>query len=208
MAAAPRSIAEPLRVGLTGGIGSGKSTVAALLASLGAGIIDTDAISRRLTATNGRAIPALRKAFGDSVIDSQGALDRHRMRQLVFDDPPARHRLEGILHPMILTDTEREAGLQQDAAVLVFDVPLLVESPQWMRRVHRVLVVDCSEATQIARVMQRSGWSEASVRAVIAAQATREQRRAVADDLIINDDISMAALSERVEQLWESWKAL
>lgn len=157
MAAAPRSIAEPLRVGLTGGIGSGKSTVAALLASLGAGIIDTDAISRRLTATNGRAIPALRKAFGDSVIDSQGALDRHRMRQLVFDDPPARHRLEGILHPMILTDTEREAGLQQDAAVLVFDVPLLVESPQWMHRVHRVLVVDCSEATQIARVMKRSG---------------------------------------------------
>lgn len=208
MAAAQRIIAEPLRVGLTGGIGSGKSTVAALLASHGAGIIDTDAISRRLTATNGRAIPALRKAFGDSVIDSQGALDRHRMRQLVFDDPPARHRLEGILHPMILTDTEREAGLQQDAAVLVFDVPLLVESPQWMRRVHRVLVVDCSEATQIARVMQRSGWSEASVRAVIAAQATREQRRAVADDLIINDDISMAALSERVEQLWESWKAL
>lgn len=208
MAAAPRSIAEPLRVGLTGGIGSGKSTVAALLASLGAGIIDTDAISRRLTAASGRAIPALREAFGDSVIDFQGALDRHRMRQLVFDDPPARHRLEGILHPMILADTEREAGLQQDAAVLVFDVPLLVESPQWMHRVHRVLVVDCSEATQIARVMKRSGWSEASVRAVIAAQATREQRRAVADDLIINDDISMAALSERVEQLWESWKAL
>lgn len=208
MAAAPRSIAEPLRVGLTGGIGSGKSTVAALLASLGAGIIDTDAISRRLTAASGRAIPALREAFGDSVIDFQGALDRHRMRQLVFDDPQARHRLEGILHPMILADTEREAGLQQDAAVLVFDVPLLVESPQWMHRVHRVLVVDCSEATQIARVMQRSGWSEASVRAVIAAQATREQRRAVADDLIINDDISMAALSERVEQLWESWKAL
>lgn len=208
MAAAPRGIAEPLRIGLTGGIGSGKSTVAALLALHGARVIDTDAISRRLTAAGGRAIPALRKAFGDDAIDVHGALDRRRMRHLVFDDPAARHRLEGILHPIILAETESEAALLVDSAVLVFDVPLLVESPQWLQRVHRVLVIDCSEATQVARVMQRSGWSEASVRAVIATQASREQRRAVADDLIVNDGISIDALTERVDQLWASWKSL
>lgn len=208
MAAAPRGIAEPLRIGLTGGIGSGKSTVATLLASHGAGVIDTDAISRRLTAAGGRAIPALREAFGDSAIDVHGALDRHRMRHLVFTDPAARHRLEAILHPMILGDTESEAARLAGSTVLVFDVPLLVESPQWLRRVHRVLVIDCSEATQIARVMQRSGWSEASVKAVMATQASREQRRAVADDLIVNDGISIDTLAERADQLWNSWKSL
>lgn len=208
MAAAPRGITEPLRIGLTGGIGSGKSTVATLLASHGARVIDTDAISRRLTAAGGQAIPALRQAFGDSAIDVHGALDRRRMRHLVFDDPAARHRLEGILHPIILAETESEAALLADSAVLVFDVPLLVESPHWLRRVHRVLVIDCSEATQVARVMQRSGWSESSVQAVIATQASREQRRAVADDLIVNDGISIDALAERVDQLWNSWISL
>ncbi|OYT98911.1 MAG: dephospho-CoA kinase [Burkholderiales bacterium PBB1] len=208
MAAVPRGVAEPLRIGLTGGIGSGKSTVAALLASHGAGIVDTDAISRRLTAAGGRAIPALREAFGDSAIDARGALDRRQMRDLIFDDPAARHRLEAILHPMILADTESEAASLADSAVLVFDVPLLVESPQWLHRVHRVLVIDCSEATQIARVMQRSGWSQASVKAVIATQATREQRRAVADDMIVNDGISIDVLSEHVDRLWNSWKSL
>ena len=208
MAAVPRGVAEPLRIGLTGGIGSGKSTVALRLASHGAGVVDTDAISRRLTATGGRAIPALREAFGDSAIDAHGALDRRQMRHLVFGDPAARHRLETILHPMILADTESEAALLAGSAVLVFDVPLLVELPQWLRRVHRVLVIDCSEATQIARVMQRSGWSEASVKAVIATQATREQRRAVADDVIVNDGISIDALAERVDRLWKAWRSL
>ena len=208
MTAAPRGIAEPLRIGLTGGIGSGKSTVATLLASHGAGVVDTDAISRRLTATGGRAIPALREAFGDSAIDARGALDRRQMRHLVFADPAARHRLEAILHPMILGDTESEVARLAGSTVLVFDVPLLVESPQWLHRVHRVLVIDCSAATQIARVMRRSGWSEASVKAVIATQATREQRRAVADDLIVNDGISMATLTEHVDRLWNAWKSL
>jgi dephospho-CoA kinase len=203
-----RQSAEPLRIGLTGGIGSGKSTVAAMLATHGAGLVDTDAISRRLTATGGRAIPALRDAFGDTVIDAHGALDRSRMRHLAFDDPAVRHRLEAILHPMISADTEGEAALLATSAVIVFDVPLLVESPQWRHRVHRVLVIDCSEATQIARVMQRSGWTEASVRAVIAAQATRDQRRAAADDLIVNDGISTATLAERVATLWNTWQAL
>ena len=208
MALPARRSAEPLRVGLTGGIGSGKSTVAALLATHGAGVIDTDAISRRLTAPGGRAIPALREAFGDTVIDAHGALDRRRMRHLAFDDPAVRHRLEAILHPMIWADTEGEAALLAHSAVIVFDVPLLVESPQWLQRVHRVLVVDCSEATQIERVVQRSGWSEASVRAVIATQATRDQRRAVADDLIVNDGISTETLAERVATLWNTWRAL
>ena len=208
MALSAKRSAEPLRVGLTGGIGSGKSTVATLLAAHGAGIVDTDAISRRLTASGGRAIPALRAAFGDTAIDADGALDRHRMRHLAFNDPTVRHQLEAVLHPMISADIEIEVASLADSAVIVFDVPLLVESPQWRHRVHRVLVIDCSEATQIARVMQRSGWSEAAVRAVIAAQATRDQRRAVADDLIVNDGISTAALAERVATLWNTWKAL
>jgi dephospho-CoA kinase len=109
---------------------------------------------------------------------------------------------------MISADTEREAALLAASAVIVFDVPLLVESPQWLHRVHRVLVIDCSEATQIERVMQRSGWTEASVKAVIAAQATRDQRLAVADDLIVNDGISTATLAERVATLWNTWQAL
>ncbi len=203
-----RRSAEPLRIGLTGGIGSGKSTVAALLAAHGAGVVDTDALSRHLTAAGGRAIPALREAFGDTVIDAHGALDRRQMRRLAFDDPAIRHRLEAILHPMIAADTEGEAALLTNSTVIVFDVPLLVESPPWRQRVHRVLVVDCSEATQIERVMQRSGWSEASARAVIAAQATRDERRAVADDLIVNDGISTAILAEQVTTLWNRWQAL
>lgn len=208
MALPARRSAEPLRVGLTGGIGSGKSTVAGLLATHGAGVIDTDVISRRLTASGGRAMQALREAFGDTAIGADGALDRSRMRHLAFDDPAVRRRLEAILHPLILADTEGEAALLANSAVIVFDVPLLVESPQWLHRVHRVLVVDCREATQIERVMQRSGWSEASVRSVIAAQATRDQRRAVADDLIVNDGISTATLAERVATLWNTWLAL
>jgi len=179
-----------------------------MLATHGAGVIDTDAISRRLTASGGRAIPVLREAFGDTVIDPDGALDRRRMRHMAFDNPAIRHQLESILHPMISADTEGEAALLANSAVVVFDVPLLVESPQWLRRVHRVLVVDCSEATQIERVMQRSGWSEASVRAVIKAQATRNQRCAAADDLIVNDGVSTATLAERVAALWNTWQTL
>lgn len=195
----------PLRVGLTGGIGSGKSTVAALLASHGAGIVDTDAIARRLTAAGGPAIPALREAFGADCIDAQGALDRQRMRALAFDDTSVRRRLESILHPLILAETAHEADRLRDSSVIVFDVPLLVESPRWVHQVHRVLVIDCSVDTQVKRVMQRSGWTEATVRAVIAAQATREQRRAAADDLIVNDGISTATLAERVAALWSTW---
>lgn len=199
------SASKPLRIGLTGGIGSGKSSVAQLLGSYGAAIVDTDAISRRLTAAGGLAIPALREAFGKQVITAGGALDREYMRHLVFDDPSARRRLEAILHPMISSEAEREAASHTAARVIVFDVPLLVESGRWIDRVDRVLVVDCCEQTQIERVVRRSGWSEDAVRSVIAAQATREQRRSVADDLIVNDAISPTQLAERVAALWRAW---
>lgn len=199
------SASKPLRIGLTGGIGSGKSSVAQLLGSHGAAIVDTDAISRRLTAAGGLAIPALREAFGKQVITAGGALDREYMRRLVFDDLSARRRLEAILHPMISSEAEREAASHTAARVIVFDVPLLVESGRWIDRVDRVLVVDCCEQTQIERVVRRSGWSEDTVRSVIAAQATREQRRSVADDLIVNDAISPTQLAERVAALWRAW---
>lgn len=208
MATSTFSVRTPLRIGLTGGIGSGKSTVAGLLATHGAAIVDTDAIARRLTGPGGLAIPALQKEFGDQVTAATGALDRDRMRRLAFDDADVRSRLEAILHPMISAEAEREAASHARAPVIVFDVPLLVESGRWIDRVDRVLVVDCSEATQITRVMKRSGWSADSVRAVIAAQATRDERRAVADDLIVNDGMSPVDLAECVDALWRAWIAL
>jgi dephospho-CoA kinase len=196
----------PLRIGLTGGIGSGKSTVARLLAGHGAKVVDIDAISRGLTRAGGAAIPALREAFGDGVIGPDGGLDRDQMRRLAFADGTARSKLEAILHPMISDAAQREAAAATDAAVIVFDIPLLVESGHWRDSVHRVLVVDCSEATQVARVMNRSGWTADSVKAVMAAQATRERRNSIANDVVVNDGISQADLARRVEALWNAWK--
>jgi dephospho-CoA kinase len=191
-----------LRLGLTGGIGSGKSTVATLLAELGAAIVDTDLIARELTTPGGAAIPAIASTFGAEAIGTDGALDRARMREIVFADPAARKRLEGILHPLIGAETERRAAAAT-SPVVVFDVPLLVESGRWPALVDRVWVVDCSEATQRARVMARSGWSEESVRAVIAQQATRARRRAVADVVIHNEGLDLPALARTVRGLWE-----
>ena len=198
----------PLLVGLTGGIGSGKSTVAACLQQARAAIIDADAISRELTATGGAALPAIAAAFGEGAIGANGALDRTHMRELVFADPGARHRLEAILHPMISAETERRAAEAASAGsdMIVFDVPLLVESGRWRQRVHRVLVVDCEETTQIARVMQRSGWSRGAVEAVLAQQATRTQRRAAADAVLYNEGCSVEALRGQVLTLVAHWR--
>ncbi|HEY2925516.1 dephospho-CoA kinase [Piscinibacter sp.] len=196
-----------LRIGLTGGIGSGKSTVAAMLAALGAAVIDTDAIARQLAQPGGAAIPVIREAFGDEFIDATGGMDRERMRSLVFADASTRRRLEGILHPMIGIETERQSALSA-APVKVFDVPLLVESGHWRNRVDRVLVVDCSEATQIERVVQRPGWTVDAARAVIAQQASRDARRACADAVIVNDAITTGELAAEVRDLWDRWCAL
>lgn len=196
-----------LRVGLTGGIGSGKSTVAGVLVGLGATLIDTDRIARDLTAAGGSALPSIIAAFGVDAIDAGGALDRARMRERVFADPAARQRLEAILHPMIGAETARQAAAST-SAVVVFDVPLLVESGRWAALVDRVWVVDCSVAMQRARVLARSGWSEETVDAVIRQQATRAQRRATADAVIDNDATSLAALAAEVEGLYRESLAL
>jgi dephospho-CoA kinase len=183
-------------LGLTGGIGSGKSTVAALLAGRGAVIVDADAISRASTAAGGAAVPAIAAAFGADFVTPDGALDRDRMRALVFRDPDARHRLEAIVRPLVrrATDAAAEAARLAGARLVVFDVPLLVESGGWTDRVERVLVVDCEIETQIARVLARSTLDEATVRRIVATQASREQRRAVADFVVFNDGITMSQL--------------
>jgi dephospho-CoA kinase len=196
-----READRPLRLGLTGGIGSGKSTVATMLAARGACVIDSDAIARSLTLPGGAAIDALRLAFGAHFIDATGALDRERMRTLAFSDPLAKQRLECILHPMIAERTLAQT-LLAPGATLVYDVPLLVESGRWRERVDRILVVDCREVVQVERVMQRSGWDRAAVEAVLNRQASRAQRRAVADDLIFNDGIHLDELAAQVDWLW------
>jgi dephospho-CoA kinase len=189
---------------LTGGIGSGKSTVAALLVARGATLVDTDAIAHALTVPGGAAMPALRQRFGEAVAGPDGALDRAQMRSLVFSDPQAKQALEAILHPMIGAEALRQAGMAGDGLV-VFDVPLLTESSHWRARCQRILVVDCSAETQIARVMARSGWTAAQVERVIAQQATREARRAIADAVIFNDGLSPEALAAEVAALWAIW---
>ena len=194
----------PLRIGLTGGIGSGKSTVSTMLAGLGAEVIDTDLIARRLTLCGGAAIDALRSAFGDGFIAADGGLDRARMREAAFADGDVKRRLEAILHPLIGVEVERRAAAAGDAPAIVFDVPLLVESGRWRSRVDAVWLVDCSEARQVERVVARSGWTEAAVRSVIAQQATRDARRAAADAVIDNDDLSLADLGDEVRSLWEA----
>lgn len=194
-----------LRVGLTGGIGSGKSTVGQLLAAHGATLIDTDLIARQLTLPGGAAMAAIAAAFGAHVIAPDGALDRAQMRTLVFADAGAKKRLEAILHPLIGTETERLATAAAGAPALVFDVPLLVESGRWRAKVDKVLVVDCREATQLERVVQRSAWTAPAVRAVIDSQAPRASRRACADAVIYNDELTLADLRAQVAELWRRW---
>ncbi len=193
-------------IGLTGGIGSGKSTVGQMLVDLGAHLVDTDAISRALTAPGGHAIEAIRQAFGPEMIDAQGAMDRARMRTLAFSDPSALARLETILHPLIGQQADAHAAKAAPGQPVVYDVPLMVESGRrWRDKVDRILVVDALPETQIQRVMTRSGWERPAVEAVLAKQASREQRRAAADHVILNDGITLQQLQQQVRELWDLW---
>ena len=197
---------QGLVIGLTGGIGSGKSTVSKMLTDLGAHLVDTDAISRSLTAPGGAAIPHIAQHFGEHLIDAQGAMDRARMRELAFADPAALARLEGILHPLIGQQADAHARIAAPGQHIVFDVPLMAESGRrWRDKVDRILVVDAEPDTQIARVMARSGWSREAVQAVLAKQARREERLAVADDVLLNEGITKEALREQVIRLWDLW---
>jgi dephospho-CoA kinase len=192
-----------LRIGLTGGIGSGKSTVAGTLVACGAAVVDADAISRAVTAVGGAAIPEISAQFGPHLITAEGTMDRDRMRQLAFDDPTARRRLESIVHPLVGLETLRqyEQAVSGGKHCVVFDIPLLVESGRWRQQLDQVLVVDCSEATQIHRVMARNGWSRDVVEKILAGQATRAQRLAAADICLYNDGLSLEALDTEVRQL-------
>jgi dephospho-CoA kinase len=192
-------------VGLTGGIGSGKSAVGDLFAAQGIAVIDTDAIAHELTAPGGTAMPAIRAEFGDAVAAADGALDRAAMRAIVFADPSARKRLEGILHPMIRIESERRLAAAESPYV-IYMVPLLVESGDYHKRVNRVAVVDCREETQIARVMQRNGLARPDIERILAAQASRAERLAAADDVIDNDG-ALAELAPRIDQLHQSYLA-
>ena len=194
------------RLGLTGGIGSGKSTVAGMLAELGAAIIDADAISRSLTAPGGRAIDAVRQQFGAHMIGLDGAMDRQAMRERVFQDPQARQQLEAIIHPLVgqISREQTEAALQTGQRCLVHDVPLLVESgARWRTQVDRVWVIDCDTTTQRERVMARSGLAAEEVERIMAQQASRAQRLACADLVIFNQALSLAQLRQQVREAAE-----
>ncbi len=193
-------------VGLTGGIGSGKSTVAEMFAARGAAIIDTDVIAHGLTAPGGAAMNAIHAEFGAAFLTPDGALDRSKMRNYVFAQPDARARLEAILHPLIRSETER-AAQQARGEYLMLVVPLLVESGNWRQRLDRVLVVDVPEEMQVRRVILRSGLPEAQVRAIMAAQATRQARLAAADDIIDNGGDALA-LVPQVERLHAQYLGL
>lgn len=191
-----------LRVGLTGGIGSGKSTVLQMLVGQGATAIDADAISRSLTAAGGAAIPAIAQLFGARFVGADGALDRALMREQAYADPEARKALEAILHPLIGADIDRQVQAAQDAgsSCLVFDVPLLVESGRWRQQLDQIAVVDCSVATQIARVVARSALQPREVEAIITAQAPRMLRLAAADVVLCNEGITLAQLQQEVDR--------
>jgi dephospho-CoA kinase len=177
-----------LTIGLTGGIGCGKSTVAALFAGHGAGIVDTDEIAHRLTQAGGEALPAIITAFGNDYIGSDGALNRAKMRALVFSDTEARQNLERLLQPLILAQAKVQLKeVHTTCPYTIVVVPLLPSRPEFRQLVQRVLVVDCDEHTQIERVMRRSSLTETEVRAIIAAQTPRSERLQMADDIIRNE---------------------
>jgi dephospho-CoA kinase len=195
------------RIGLTGGIGSGKSTVLEMLRELGAVPVDADAISRATTAAGGAAIAAIAAKFGADFITPEGALDRERMRERAYAHPEARRELEQIIHPLVGAEITRQvdAAVAAGARCIVFDIPLLVETGRWRAQVDRVLVVDCEAETQVARVTARSALAPDAVRAIIAAQAPRALRLAAADAVICNEGLTLAQLRNEVEQVAPSF---
>jgi dephospho-CoA kinase len=190
-------------VGLTGGIGSGKSAAAVEFGRLGATLVDSDAIAHELTRAGGAAMPLVRAQFGNDYVDASGAMDRTSMRALAFRDPAARKKLEALLHPLIRAESERRI-VAATGPYVIDVVPLLVESDAYRRRVARVLVVDCPPEVQMARVRQRSGLSEDEVARIIGAQITREVRLAAADDVIDNSG-TLDALHKQVRELHASY---
>lgn len=199
-----------LKIGLTGGIGSGKSTVAAMLAAEGAGLIDADAISRALTQPKGAAMPAIQAAFGDAALAPNGSLSRDAIRLMMLSDAMVKARLEGILHPLIGQRIDQQIQLAKEECreVLVMDIPLLVEGGnRWRSRLNLVWVVDASVETQIARVQARSGWPVAQIKAVMDVQASRAQRLAAADAAIFNEAISLPELISQARTLLQAAKA-
>lgn len=192
------------RIGLTGGIGSGKSTVAAMLQDSQAIIIDADAIARAATAPGGSAMQAIRLQLGDEYVAADGALDRARMRKLAFSDPAAKEKLERIVHPLVrdAIQLQTRQAEQRHPPCIVYDIPLLVESGRWRQTLDRVIVVDCEPNTQIQRVQQRSGLSPDAIRSIMATQAPRLQRLQAADAVLCNDGISLSQLETQVRQVW------
>jgi len=193
-------------VGLTGGIGSGKSTVADLFVVQGAALVDTDVIAHQLTAAGGAAMPQIVANFGHEIADAQGALDRVAMRRMVFTDSSARGRLEAILHPLIRQISDQRCA-ESSAPYVILAVPLLVESGSYSERCDRIAVVDCPETVQISRVMARNGLSENEVRAILKAQASREQRLAIANE-VIDNGAGLTNLYPRVAELHLKYLAL
>ena len=192
-----------VRLGLTGGIGSGKSTVARMLAELGGALIDADANARAVTAPGGSAISAITSQFGPTFITESGAMDRDAMRALAYADTSAKKRLEAIIHPLVGQEGARQAQAAMAAghACIVFDIPLLVESGRWRQQLDRILVVDCTAPTQISRVMARNALAIDAVQRIIAAQASREQRLAAADAVIFNDGLTLDGLRGEVSRI-------
>jgi dephospho-CoA kinase len=191
---------QPKRLGLTGGIGSGKSTVAGMFAALGAVVVDADAISRSLTAPRGAAIEAIKQQFGITMINADGSLNRDRMRDLAFTDFNAKKRLESIIHPLIKLEMQRQdqSALNSMVALIVYDIPLLVESQNWRPILDQILVIDCLEQTQINRVMRRNTLKREDIEKIIASQASRKMRNSTADILIFNDSITVEHIREQV----------
>ena len=194
---------QPTRLGLTGGIGSGKSTVAGMFTALGAVVIDADAISRSLTTPHGTAVATIKQQFGETMISANGSLNREHMRELVFTDIGAKKRLEAIIHPLIKLEMQRQDQAAADSAakLIVYDIPLLVESQNWRAILDHVLVIDCLEQTQINRVMLRNTLKQEDVEKIIVSQASRKMRNSAADILIFNDSITVEYLREQVTRV-------